>query len=145
MQQRTFVTFNAEFPEDWQWDEKGNLTVPGGHGIANAIIFAMRSAGLSATEPVQHSFYGWSFEFTLGGLTSWCVLQFPGPWLLQVEDKRKGFAKFFGRTLPAEFERALESVDRILKGDARFSSIQWFTRDEYESGVRKGADVPCVR
>lgn len=145
MKQRTFATFEADFPDDWQWDKNNNLVMPGGRGIAIAIVSAIRSTGLPATEPVQHSFYGWSFEFTSGGMIAWCVLQYPGPWLLQVEPRRKGLAKLFGPSYSAECERVLEILHELLTTDRRFSTLQWFARDEYESGRQNGSDSPCER
>lgn len=145
MTPRTFVTFEADFPEDWEWDPKGNLVVPGGLGVARAIVSAIRSTGSSATEPVQHSFYGWSFEFASGSVAVWSVLQYPGPWLLQVEPRRKGLARLVKWSFPADFERVLETLHGLLSADRRFSRLQWFTRNEYESGRQKGFDTPCER
>jgi len=36
----------------------------------------------------------------------------------------------------------LKAIDQVLKRERRFSSIQWFTEQAYESGAEKGADVP---
>ena len=33
MDSRDLVTFDADFPDDAQWDEQGNLVVPGGQAI----------------------------------------------------------------------------------------------------------------
>ena len=142
MTTRTFVTFDADFPKDGQWDREGNPIVPGGRTIACTIAAAIQSAGGLVTNPVQHSFYGWSFEVSLGGLKAWCLLQFPGPWLLLLEQKRNRLAKLLRASPPVESCGVLQVLHRVLKADARFSGVQWFTRQEYQSGCNKGAGGP---
>jgi hypothetical protein len=143
MAKRTFVTFRADFPDESQWTENGSPLVPDGRSIAGTIASALRGAGFRVSEPKQRLFYGWTFEILFPKRTEWCLLQGGDPWLLMVEERASGWVGLFGaRTISSDQDRALVAIDKVLKGDGRFSSVQWFTKEEYESGCRVGGDAP---
>jgi len=142
MKIRTFVNFEADFPDEAEWDEQGNPVVPDGRSVARVIARSLNTVGFRASEPAQHTFYGWAFDVALPKRTAWCLLQAPGPWLLLVEERRSGLRRFTAGRSPVDLERLLKALDHVLKADERFSSVQWFTRDEYESGCREGTDCP---
>ena len=72
---RGFVTFDADFPDDSEWNEKGDLLVPRGRAIAEELRAELRLRGCSCTEVNQHSFYGWSFDATYDCFTVPLVLE----------------------------------------------------------------------
>jgi hypothetical protein len=142
MIKRTFVTFKAAFPDEAQWTEHGSLLVPDGRSISRCVAGALRSAGLCPSEVTQYSFYGWAFQIVLPKLKAWCLLQGGDPWLLLVKERKRGLRWLFGSARSDELALVLRAIDTALRQDARFSSIRWFTRDEYESGCQGGAASP---
>jgi hypothetical protein len=98
--------------------------------------------GLDVSNPQQHLFYGWCFEIASQRGVEWCLLQQPGPWLLLVRDRQSVLHRFFHVTSRGGLERALTALDRALKLDSRFSSIQWFEEQAYEAGAQQGAETP---
>ena len=142
MRRRTFVTFEAAFPDEAQWTDDGSPLVPDGRSIALFLVQSLTAAGLSVSKVIQHSFYGWAWEVYLSKTRAWCLLQGGDPWLLLVEERGRGLARFFGATEPREVDRVLRALDATMKQDAKFSSIRWFTKQEYESGGRNGAESP---
>ena len=132
MTRRTFVTFRAAFPDEAQWTEKGSPLVPDGRSISQVLADATMKAGLCPSDVSQHSFYGWSFEVAFSNRKVWCLLQGGDPWLLLVEDRRRGIGSFFGAASSEELDAVLHAIGGVLRQDARFSSMRWFTKQEYE-------------
>jgi hypothetical protein len=143
MTKRTFVTFKASFADESEWTENGDLLVPDGRSISKALADAIKSGGLYATDVSQHSFYGWAFEVVFPKRKVWCLLQGGDPWLLLVEERRRGIKGLFGAMSSEELDTVLRTIDRALQQDSRFSSMRWFTKQEYECGCQGGADRPC--
>jgi hypothetical protein len=142
MAKRTFVTFRADFPDESQWTENGSPLVPDGRSIAGTIASALRGAGFRVSEPKQRLFYGWTFEILFPKRTEWCLLQGGDPWLLMVEERSSGWPRLFGARISSDQDRVLVMIDEFVKEDRRFSSVQWFTKQEYESGCQAGVDKP---
>ena len=137
------MTFEASFSNDAEWDDQGRPIVPPGRSIAQTIAEELSSRGASVSRPTQHSFYGWAFDITFEGCEAWSLLQFPGPWLLLIEEKRDRSQRPVGSRSSVPMSRLLREVDEVLKDRERFSSVQWFTKKEYESGSQQGAHTPC--
>jgi hypothetical protein len=145
MEIRTLVSFEAAgFPDESQWSENGSPLVPDGYSIAATIISALRSVGLYVSDPRQHQFYGWAFEIDYNNETEWCLLQCPGPWLLLVRQKHSVLKRLCSFMGAVNLKTVLKEIDRILKQEGRFSSIQWFTEQMYDSGMQNGEDVPLL-
>ncbi len=145
MEIRTFVSFDAHgFPDESRWTENGSPLIPDGHSIAEHIVVNVRGIGLDVSDPRQHEFYGWEFKIQYGDEVNWCLLQCPGPWLLLVRPVRSSILQRlrFVQTDFQHLERTLMAIDRVLKRDTRFDSVQWFTEQAYEAGVKKGEDRP---
>jgi hypothetical protein len=142
MNTRNFVTFEADFPDESQWAEDGSPLVPDGQSVARVLVQALVNAGLTVSELSQHSFYGWAWEANLRKRKAWCLLQGGDPWLLIVEQRGGMLERLLRGEESAELEEVLTVVDEAMKGDTRFSAVQWFTRQEYESGAGQGAESP---
>jgi hypothetical protein len=143
MEMREFVTFEADFPSDTQWDAGGNLLVPGGKAIIGFLAGQMQRYGFTASHPVQHSFYGWAIDVETAGARFWCMVQYPGPWLLLTERRPSISDRLLGRSHTQEHQELLECLHGIMKADKRFSSIKWYTRQQYWSGAHAVfADAP---
>ncbi len=134
MELRGFVTLVADFPDDAEWDNKGQLLVAGGRGITEYLSDQMEAAGLKCSKPKRHSFYGWVLEVKASGAKVSCLLQCPGPWLLLSECKASFFGKLRTATNRRAHQEVLQCLHKVLRQDSRFSAIKWFTRLEYESG-----------
>ncbi|MCY2931609.1 MAG: hypothetical protein NTV86_19380 [Planctomycetota bacterium] len=140
---RTFATFRATgFPDESQWTASGSPLVPDGRSVSGAIVSALQSLGHQVSEPAQHSFYGWAFTVTGVKRAEWCLLQGGDPWLFLVEEKQPAWRRLVACGESADLLAVLHALDHALKGDSRFSSVQWFTKRDYETGVRQGAETP---
>ena len=100
---RTFVTFNADFPDDAEWDENGLPLVPGGKGITLRIGELLCSQSHECLHVEQHSFYGWRFNVRVLGVLFVCLVQGYEPWLLTCEEE----GSFFRRLLTKGNDEAL--------------------------------------
>ncbi len=143
MELRTFVTFEAKFPRDASSHNETKTILPDGKAIADCLSEDLRAVGLEASKPVQHSFYGWSFDVNTASARIWYLLQFSGPWLLLCEEKCSFFDKLVGKRHELELCDVLRRIHQILTEDQRFSSVTWFTQAEYESGNERGESAPC--
>ena len=135
--QRTFVTFDAEMPDDSEFSESGDILVPGGRGVCFLVMQFLQELGLDVSEPEQHQFYGWELNGELHGSKFWFLLQYPAPWLLIAEDKTGLFARF--RTERISLEKLLSGLNKKLTTDHRIGDVQWFTKREYEDGMPLGS------
>ena len=125
---KNFAKFSADFPDDSLENADGDIVVPAGRSIASAI--ASRIA--SASTPLQHSFYGWRFEFRcFSGNEAWALLQQPGPWLLTVEVKG-----WFLRESKkdAVLGEAVEVVKKVLGSMSEIHEVSWHTPESTGSG-----------
>lgn len=133
---RTFVTFRSTEPDAGQWDEFGNLLVPGGKRTCQSLRDALLRRGYRCSDVAQHLFYGWSFDVAGTQGSAWCLLQAgdagPESWLLTIEDARGVLPRLLGRTGPAALEDIATTVSESLGQDGRFSNTLWYTRLEYE-------------
>ena len=146
MEIKTLVTFRAVgFPDESQWTASGSPLVPDGWSVSTAIASALRSIGYQVSEPVQHSFYGWSFTVTCSEHQERCLLQLGEPsWLLQVEEKLPAWRRLLGKEGSSDLLAVLRAVDEALKADPRFSVIRWFCQKDYEAGANGGAETPLA-
>ncbi|HYD87878.1 MAG TPA: hypothetical protein VEA80_10410 [Vitreimonas sp.] len=128
----TFVTFFADFADDAVFNAAGDVERPGGNAIAAALCHQLAEEGVPVFPPVQHSFYGWAFATKPKGALGF-VLQYVDPWLLICENQ--------GGVAPDEFIAMVHATHRALVSDPRFSSVQWFTRTEFDKGAQ-GANEP---
>ena len=62
--------------------------------------------------------------------------------MLLVEDRKHGLGRLFEFGPQDGMGIVLRVIDETLKRDRRFSSIRWFTKQEYESGRHGGAHSP---
>lgn len=127
-----FAIFESSFPNDERLDEAGELIAPAGRNITAAIADAIESA----TEPSQHSFYGWRFEFDADERhRAWALLQSPGPWLLIVEAKtgwlegRKAKKQVLGK--------AVEALRSAILTVPELSGVEWMSEFEFQNRSRK--------
>ena len=143
MKPRTLVTFIAAgFPDDAQWTANGSPLVPEGRATADVLVTALRARGLEVSDATQHEFYGWCFEVAAAGGVEWCLLQQPGPWLLLVEEKRSVLHRLLRSNSDSGLASTLLALDEVLKTDRRFSGVQWFTKEAYDSGAQQGTETP---
>lgn len=141
MERRNFVTFDADFPDDTQWNEYGDLLIPGGRIIAKAICEKLQERGVICSEVYQHSYYGWAFDANIDNFRVWCLLQVGNAWLFSFEEQKPLTSRLLGLSNTTGFDNFQMKVHDILTGDKRFSNVLWYTRADYESG-RRGSPSP---
>lgn len=126
----SYAVFRAEFPDDSK-EAGGEIVTPAGRNILEAICRHIGSAGITTTQPSQHSFYGWVVEFQIGKVTIWLLLQQPGPWLLVVEARASWLT---GRKAKADaLGQGLTLIRNALTADSRIKEPQWMTKEEFEA------------
>lgn len=141
---RTFVLFEASFPDDSELESERHPETPGGRNVAESLVLGLKNRGYRCSEPKQHSFYGWSFDVDCNGITVWCLLQFPGPWLLLSETRSPLFARLIGQRTHEAHIAVLKALSEAIKGDCRFSSVKWLTKSEYEARNMSSAKADPV-
>jgi len=129
---RTYTTFNADFPEDAEFEDGGDIKRPGGLGIARVLCQMLQGRGFKVSEPEQHSFYGWAFIVRVEDLAFWFLLQFPGPWLLLSQNRTSLFRRLFSSRSVSHHRRILETLNDSLVHDNRFREIKWFSKEQFE-------------
>ena len=132
-----YITFVADFPDDAEWDDSGDLLTPGGKEILNFINSSISKQGLKCSDVEKHRFYGWSFEVESKDGIIWILLQYPGPWLLLLENKNSLFNRLFKLKSNRDYENVLKIIKDLLARDNRFSSIKYYTKEEYEMSFNK--------
>jgi len=137
MELRTFITFEADFPDDAKFTSGGDIERPGGFAIAEALCRMLRDCGLKVSNPEQHSFYGWAFIVSEKDTRIWFVLQYPDPWLLLSLNKTFFFKRLFSSRPASQHRRILEMLNDLLAHDSRFQKISSFTEEEYGESERK--------
>jgi hypothetical protein len=144
MPPRTLATFDAAFQDDAEWDEHGLPLVPGGRGVTEALRDALERLGPRCTPLVQHSFYGWRFEFESDGKQFTCIVQSfeDEQWLLICEPRRSVWHKLISRRDDDNVAVGLTAIHEVLTSDSRISNVQWHQREEFEKGGSLGAPTP---
>jgi hypothetical protein len=129
---RDCVTFGASFPDDAQWNENGDLILPGGKAVLDAFRKGMQGKGLVCSESEQYEFYGWAFHVRKD---AWFVMfllaEVPEGWLLQIVPHRSFINRLFRRPNLAQLRIWTQAVHEVLSEDDRFSIQKWWTRREY--------------
>jgi hypothetical protein len=134
---KSYALFEATLPNDGVEDEHGDVVVPAGKNVADALCEHLHNAGLSPTAARRHSFYGWQFEFPLDGLIIWVLLQFIEPWLL-ITEVRGGGPFRLGKN--SVHKRGLTTLERAIETDSRFSNIRWITKHQFEAEQRRSPE-----
>ena len=132
----TCTTFDADFPDDAVWDDKGNLVIPPGRGITDYLSERISGQGIPCSKPAQHSFYGWAFDAVMDGVGIWCLIQGVDHWVLLTEIRRALLDRLLRRKHEQELSAFLDAINQILNKDPRFSSIARYTPQDYAS-IRK--------
>jgi hypothetical protein len=130
---RTFVTFDANFPDDGVFDGAGEIQLPSGRNVGEAIAQLLQSAGYEVTELAQRGFYGWQFKATAGSQSFLFVLQYPGPWLLLSQRVESVLEKLRSHPDDGTQRSVLQRLSAMLGEDDRFGRQSWFTKEEYEN------------
>lgn len=127
-----FVTFEADYPDDSQWDDQDNQIIPDGKTIAEFLAKELSEAGFPCTAVKQHSFYGWLWEATIASKQFCLVLQCPGPWLLISQPRLSLSDRLLCRKHLQLHQRLLETIDSILHQNRRIKTVKRFTKEEFE-------------
>ena len=124
---RFYFTFDADFPEDAEWNQDGDLIVPEGRAVIDAIKSGIISKGLAVAFVQQHSYYGWALQSD----TFWCMVQSVEPWIMIVENRVSILRRIINkRDSNSKFHSFLNTLESILRADGRFDNIKTYSREE---------------
>ena len=123
--------FSADFADDAEWNEEGDLKVPGGKAIAAYLVEQLAKCGIEAKPPIQHSYYAWVFEVQEEKATIRCYLQDLDPWLLTTEAKGSLFGG--GKVKVELHSRVVVALMEAMKSANRFSEVQWETKAKLQA------------
>ena len=131
MELRSYLTFDALFPDDAVFDPAGDPIVPGGAAIAQFLRDRLALCGMRCSEQTQHKFYGWAFT-VIGKRTSiWCLLQASDEWLLITERHSSLIQTILNPNRVDEHRDVLNMMLSAMRSDKRFSSIAEWTPQDY--------------
>jgi len=132
---RNYLTLNATFPDDAEWDERGNNLVPGGRSTGEYLIDVLATLGYTCSKLVQHSFYGWRFVARNQATSVVCLIQAggigPDTWLVIFKPEPSLLRRLFYPNDETAFVGFLADVERILANEAKSSNLRWYTMNEY--------------
>ncbi len=123
--------FSASFADDAEWNDEGDLVVPGGKAIATYLVEQLAQSGIEAKPPIQHSYYAWLIEVKDGKATVCCYLQDLQPWLLTSEAKGSLFGG--GKAKEELHARIVASLTDATRSDERFSEVRWETKAKLQA------------
>jgi hypothetical protein len=132
---RDCITFKTNFPDDAQFDNRGQVIVPRGKAIMNSLTSILARKGGPVSQVRQYGAHGWGMEMNREGLAFFCLLQSKGPLMLLVVTPRPSlFARLFGgKRVSRVHAEVLETIGKVLSADARFSETRILTREELGS------------
>lgn len=124
---KTFVTFETDLAPVTSLvaDE------PPGRLIAEAIVALLAAQGLQVDGPHPYADYGWEIEAWKDAGRFWFIFQRSDEWMLIAEERTGLFAKLMKKSRPS-FDAIQSGLAAGLKEDARFRSVRWFTREEFQ-------------
>ncbi len=144
MPPRTVATFDAAFPDDAEWDEHGNLLIPGGRAVTEALHDALVAIGSHCTPVVQHSFYGWKFDIECKGTRfTYIVQSFENDqWLLICNPRIRALRRLFSQPSDDIIAPGSTTMHTVLTSNNCFSNVRWYNREQFEKGGGTGAATP---
>ncbi len=132
---RTFVTFEADFPNDEVLGSDQSLEKPPGRNIAASLRNILSLQAMHTSDVASHEFYGWTFDVKCPRSSVQLLLQFPGPWLLCFLQRKRITGMFCSSaSLESDFFFVIGEAAKALQGDMRFSDLRWYFKKDYESG-----------
>jgi hypothetical protein len=76
------LVFAADFPDDVQFSEVGDILVPAGREVAQAIVDLLERRECWCSEVTQRDYYAWEFRFRYRDTSVRAVLQRIDQWIL---------------------------------------------------------------
>lgn len=128
---RTFATFDTDLAPA----TASVANEAPGRKIAEALAGLIAAQGLQVDGPHPYADYGWEIEAWRDTGRFWFIFQRSDAWMLIAEERTGFLAKLLRRPRP-NFETILSGLEASLHEDARFRSVRWSTREEFQrSGV----------
>ncbi|WP_025871275.1 hypothetical protein [Methylobacillus glycogenes] len=135
--EQIFITFESLIIDEFEYSSSGDITIPGGLKLATLIAKVFENLGFDTSLPIQYQYYGWEVIAKNSGIKCWFLLQYPGPWLLIVENRTGFFSGINAKSF--SFKGIVENLKNNLMLDTRFSNVKVFTKAEYESLTSKNS------
>lgn len=124
------LTFEASLPDDSEWNQEGDLLVPGGRAIAAVLIELFREVGVKVEPVEQQEYYAWLIPVESDGLRLEFYLHDLHPWLLICESQGRWYQLQRKRQkLQALSARVLTELRERLQSDSRFSDVRVGSRE----------------
>lgn len=124
------LTFEASLPDDSEWNQEGDLLVPGGRAIAAVLIELFREVGVNVEPVEQQEYYAWLIPVESDGLRLEFYLHDLHPWLLICESQGRWYQLQRKRQkLQALSARVLTELRERLQSDSRFSDVRVGSRE----------------
>ena len=125
---RTFATFDLKTLE----------STPPGRALASSLRAALAESLVSGEIELRGD-YGWEFEIRADRYRFNLILQLSDRWLIIIQPIKR-FLGVFGTPTASSTLRCAQAVHQAL-GELGASSLQWFTREEFELS-EEGALTP---
>lgn len=141
---RTHATFDADFPDDGEWDSDGTPLKPPGESVTSVIRAALIGRGIRCSDILQRCFYGWEFNCDVEGTTFLCVVQTYAvdQWLLICEPRRSVWRKLFSQQDVDMLAAGSNTMHNVLTSDTRFTNVRWYYREQFEKEGGLGSIAP---
>ncbi len=132
MELKSYVTFDADFPDDAIENEQGDVEIPPGENIMSHLANRFRERNFQVSDPKQHSYYGWCFTVQYKEAEIWLLIHPPGHWLLLSQVDKTITQTILLKNLDHLHHELLQVLKEILSVDNKIEKVEWYTRKEYE-------------
>jgi hypothetical protein len=135
MVSETLLEFELASSDDAVWDQAGNLLVPGGRKTGAILRKILTSTGLTCSELVQRSFYGWQCYANVDRLHIFIVIQAARSgresWLVILEQNQSLLTRWFAPHVKDQFDKVVESLCKELQEHPSVTNARRYTTAEY--------------
>jgi hypothetical protein len=133
---RTISTFTTTIPDDTQWSDDDEISVPGGKAIASIVREFLQALGTACGDPSLRDSYGWELQAEFEGQLFLIVVQLVDDWILQCEPVSKLHVE--------SASTMLRLLANCMASDERFGNVRWHFSTDFEKGdMSKASDQPC--
>jgi hypothetical protein len=124
---RDCAWFKTDHPNDAEWDENDEPVVPAGRAVVSALGEMLRSMGIDASAPRQHSYYAWVVDAKRENVWIECMVQALDPWILLTIPRGGLFSGKKKRQLHID---VVDALQKGMNASSGFPEVNWATRDE---------------
>lgn len=133
--------FNADFPDDAEFDEEGEVVIAPGRNAAAAIATLFEQAGYKCSGPTaDENRWGYHVE-TEGRASMWFGLSTFEDDEYYLDARDASFLDKFFPSAKRKYLKYIRILGDLLSGDPRFRNLRWFAEKDINHKNPFGASI----